>query len=92
MTIDKELAEKICKLGEALQLYKAIYDEIVERFKDYFYGCYIEDIYIADEPQGVDQGDGYCDKYTGYSMDSGSGTYYYPIEGSTKYVAVTYTF
>lgn len=92
MTIDKELAEKIRKMEEALQLYKAIYDEIVERFKDYFDGCYIEDIYIADEPQGVDQGDGYCDQYTGYSMDSGSGTYYFPIEGSTKYVAVTYTF
>lgn len=92
MTIDKELAEKIRKLVEARQLYEALYEQIVERFKDDFDGCYIEDFYIADEPQGVDQGDGYCDQYTGYSMDSGSGTYYYPIEGSTKYVAVTYTF
>jgi hypothetical protein len=92
MTIDKELAEKIRKMVEARQLYEALYEQIVEHFRDYFDGCYIGEIYIADEPMGEDQGDGYCDQYTGYSMDSGSGTYYFPIEGSTKYVAVTYTF
>ena len=92
MTIDKELAEKIRKMNEARQLYEALCEQVVERFKDEFDGCYIGEIYIVDEPQGEDQGDGYCDQYTGYSMDSGSGTYYYPIEGSTKYVAVTYTF
>lgn len=92
MTIDKELAKQIKKMVNAQELCENLYREIVEHFREEFDGCYIGEIYIVDEPQGVDQGDGYCDQYTGYSMDSGSGTYYFPIEGSTKYVAVTYTF
>lgn len=92
MTIDKELAKQIRKMRDAELVYTTLYEEIVKRFADYFDGCYIGEIYIVDEPQGVDQGDGYCDQYTGYSEDSGSGTYYFPIEGSRKYVAVTYTF
>ena len=65
--------------AEAAKLRQALCD----RFRDDFDGCYIDDFFIVDEPQGDEQDDGeWCDQ--------GSGTYYYAVEGSKKYIAITY--
>ena len=53
-------------------------------------GVYVDDLFIADEPQGDEQDDGeYCDQWC-HGEDWYTGTYYYQIEGSDKYVAYTY--
>ena len=53
-------------------------------------GVYVGDLFIADEPCGNEQNGGeYCDQWC-HGEDWYTGTYYYPIEGSDKYVAYTY--
>lgn len=53
-------------------------------------GVYIGDLFITDKPEGEEQGDGeYCDQYC-QGEDWYTGTYYYPIEDSDKYVAYNY--
>ena len=75
--------------AEAAKLRQALCD----RFRDDFDGCYIGDFFIVDEPEGDKQDDGeWCDQWTGYECDTGSGTYYYAVEGSKKYIAITYGF
>ena len=47
---------------------------------------------VSREPNGEEQNDGeYCDQGM-YWEDSGDGVYYYPIEGSTQYFWVAYSF
>ena len=55
-------------------------------------GVFVTDLYITDEPHGLEQGEGeYCKQTSnGWSEDSYSGTYYHPIEGSAKYLAYNY--
>lgn len=53
-------------------------------------GVWIDDLFIVDKPTGEKQSDGeYCNQ-TCHGEDWFTGTYYYPIEGSDKYVAYTY--
>ena len=60
---------------------------------DFFSDFSAEDFFVVDEPQGEHQQDGeYCDQYTGYSEDSGSGVYYCPSENIKEYLAISYTF
>lgn len=93
MKIRNEIMTKVNRLKEIQAEEEQICSELVAEFKSSFDGCYIEDFSIVDEPSGEDDGDGqYCDQWTGYFPDSGSGTYYYPIENSTKYLAISYTF
>lgn len=93
MTVSKETMEKVKRLVRLEKEADDIREELLAEFGEYFDGCYIEGFSIRDEPCGDDQGKGeYCDQWTGYSMDSGSGVYYYPIEGSNKYLAVNYCF
>ena len=48
---------------------------------------------ISQEPSGEEQSDGeYCDQWIRGEDYSGDGTYYYPIEGSTQYFWVSYSF
>lgn len=75
--------------AEAIKIRQALCD----RFRDEFDGCYIGDFFVVDKPQGRKQDDGeWCDQYTGYESDTGGGTYYYAVEGSKKYIAITYGF
>lgn len=47
---------------------------------------------VAQEPEGEEQPDGeYCG-LTIYGEDSGDGVIYYPIEDSTQYMWVAYSF
>lgn len=93
MTVSKETAKKVKRLQKIEEERKRLLEELFAEFKDAFDGCYIEGYDIEDEACGDDQGEGeYCDQWTGYSSDTGSGVYYYPIEGSRKYLAITYNF
>lgn len=57
-----------------------------------FEDFWINDFGVVQEPRGEEQTDGeYCDQWM-HGEDSGSGTYYYPIEGSTQYFWVAYSF
>lgn len=93
MKVEQDVLKLIKKLNEheaeAIKLRQALCD----RFCDEFDGCYIGDFFVVDKPQGRKQDDGeWCDQYTGYESDTGGGTYYYAVEGSKKYIAITYDF
>lgn len=93
MTVSKETATKVEQLLQLEKEANNIREELLAEFGEYFDGCYIEGFFVSDWSVGEDQGEGeYCDQWTGYSEDSGSGVYYYPIEGSNKYLAVNYCF
>lgn len=94
MTVSKETMSKVKRLNKLAEEAKKIRMELIEEFKDAFDGCYMEEFFIVDEPCGDAQGEGeYCSQGCyGYSSDSGCGTYYYPIDHSKKYLAITYEF
>lgn len=93
MKVSKETMAKVKRLNKLEEEFGRIRQELCEEFAPYMDGCYIEGFYIEDEPSGDDQGDGeYCDQWTGYSIDTGEGIYYYPIEKSRKYLAIRYNF
>ncbi len=93
MKIPKEIAEKVAKYSELKKTVDALFEELYEFFDGLENGVYYGNFSIEDEPKGDAQGDGeYCDQYAEYCEDSGHGTYYYPIDGSDKYVAVDYSF
>lgn len=93
MTVSKETMKKVQRLNKLDAEANSIRKELLAEFGYRFDGCFIEDFNIEDEPCGDEQGDGeWCDQYTGYICDSGDGTYYYPIEKSKKYLAVSYSF
>lgn len=47
---------------------------------------------VAQEPEGEEQPDGEHCGLTIYGEDSGDGVIYYPIEDSTQYMWVAYSF
>lgn len=93
MKVSKEIANKVIRLNKLKKEVEAIREELLEFFGGYMDGVYIYDFFVKDEPAGKSQGEGeYCVQWAGYSEDSGDGIYYYPIEGSKKYVAISYEF
>ena len=93
MTVSKETMAKVKRLVQLEKEADNIREVLLAEFGEYFDGVYIEGFSIRDEPCGDDQGEGeYCDQWTGYSGDTGSGVYYYPVEGEGKYVAIDYSF
>ena len=93
MKVSKEIAKKVERLNEIEAEAGKLHAELRKELGDYFDGCYINGYCIADQPCGDEQHDGeYCEQYTGYFCDSGSGTYFFPIEDSKKYLAVQYDF
>lgn len=93
MKVNKEIVKKIKRLNKIVKEWDAIHKELHEYFKSYMSDVYFGDYRIVDEPSGGAQGEGeYCEQWTGYGGDCGYGTYYYPIEDSKKFVAITYEF
>lgn len=87
-----ECVEKYQKLKVEAERIEKEMDECRKKFIEWEgdQGVYIGDLFIADEPCGDIQGDGeYCDQYC-HGEDWYTGIYYYPIEGSNKYVAYNY--
>ena len=92
MKIPRKIARKIKKQAKARDKSDKLYEEI----DDWFSKNDGDDIYrnsynIVKEPAGDNQGNGeFCDQSCGYSGDDYYGTYYFPIKGSRKYVAMGY--
>lgn len=79
----KELKKEIDKLYEELEEFAN-----ENGFEDFW----IDGFGVSQEPNGEEQTDGeYCDQWM-RGEDSGDGIYYYPIEGSTQYFWVAYSF
>ena len=93
MKVPKEIAEKANEYEMFRKKTGQLGAELIawaneNRFEDF---C-VEGFGVAQEPVGEEQIDGeYCDQ-TMYGEDTGYGTYYYPIEGSTQYMWVGYSF
>lgn len=84
----ERINKKINELEKELEACKKVFTDWERESIDS--GVWIGDLFVADKPEGEPQGDGeYCNQYQ-YGEDSFSGTYYFPIEGSNKYVAYTY--
>ncbi len=93
MKVEQDVLKLIKKLNEHEAEVQRLRQALYNKFRDAFDGVYIDDFFIVDEPEGDEQDDGeWCDQYTGYESDTGSGTYYYAVEGSKKYIAITYGF
>lgn len=94
MKIKPALAAKIKKCKALEKEYNSLWEEIrstITRLDEQNADVCIEDFYISDRAAGQAQGDGeFCDQWSGYIEDDYEGVYYYPIEGSEKYVAVKY--
>ncbi len=93
MKVSKEIAKKAAEYEEAKKKADKLYEELEawsneNGFEDF----YINDFGIVEEPEGEEQKEGeYCKQFMRFE-DSGSGTYYYPIENSTQYMWVGYSF
>lgn len=93
MKVEQDVLKLIKKLNEHEAEVQRLRQALYNKFRDAFDGVYIDDFFIVDEPEGDEQDDGeWCDQYTGFECDTGSGTYYYAVEGSKKYIAITYSF
>ena len=83
MKISKDIADKIELVNKLNKEIGTYLKENVETE-----GCL--DLKIVDKPKGREQGEGeYCDQVY-HGEDWFTGTYYYPIEDSNKYLAMAY--
>lgn len=93
MTVPKEIAIK----ADRYEMLKKEADELYEELESWanengFDGIWANDFGTAQEPVGEEQDGGeYCNQ-TMTEEDSGYGDYYYPIEGSSQYMRVGYSF
>lgn len=93
MRILSEIAEKVAEYEVAHQRAERLFNEVIKWLNDAGAdGVSITSIFLAEEPNGEDQGDGeYCDQYSvGDSGDSFEGNYYHQIEESDKYIGYGY--
>lgn len=95
MKAPKEIVECVEKYERLRKKFERIEKEMEECRRTFVEwegdtGVYVGHLFIADEPNGDEQRDGeYCDQYQ-LGEDWYKGIYYYPIEGSDKYVAYDY--
>ena len=93
MKAPKEIASKAERYKELKKEIDKLYEELEEFANDNgFEDFWIDGFGVSQEPNGEEQTDGeYCDQWM-RGEDSGDGIYYYPIEGSTQYFWVAYSF
>lgn len=93
MRVPKEIAEKADEYERLKKQEEQICEELINwANQNGFEDLYVDGFGVAQEPEGEEQTDGeYCDQ-TMRGEDSGDGIYYYPIEGSTQYMWVGYSF
>ncbi len=92
MKVSKEIASKAEKYEKLKKETDKLYEELEEFANDHgFEDFWITDFGVSQEPDGEEQSNGeYCDECM-RGEDSGDGTYYYPIEGSTQYLWIGYS-
>ncbi len=93
MKAPKEIASKAERYEELKKEIDKLYEELEEFANENgFEDFWVHGFGISQEPNGDEQSnEEYCDQYMS-GEDCGSGTYYYPIEGSTQYMWVEYSF
>lgn len=96
MIVPKELAEKADRYETLKNETEKLFEELEAWANENgFEDMMVTGFGICEDPSGEEQldDDEYCDQ-TMCGEDSGSGTYYYPIEGegSTMYMWITYCF
>lgn len=93
MKVPKEIVEKVKRYEDLKSEVNKLYEELEEFANEHGYGdCWIADFGTSKKPLGKEQSNGsYCDQYMD-GEDSGYGTYYYPIEESTQYMFIEYSF
>lgn len=93
MKVSKEIATK----AKEYEKLKNRIDKIYEEFEEWanengFEDFYIEAFGVSQKPEGEKQwNDEFCDKQMD-GEDSGHGKYYFPIENSTEYIWIEYSF
>lgn len=93
MKVPKEIASKAERYEKLKKEIDTLYEELEEYANENgFEDLEVEGFGVSQEPDGEEQSNGeYCDQWT-RGEDYGDGIYYYPIEGSTKYFWVGYSF
>lgn len=93
MNVSKEIASKAERYEELKKELDTLYEELEEfAYANGFEDFCVNGFGVSQEPNGEEQTDGeYCDQWMMWE-DSGDGIYYYPIEGSTQYFWVAYSF
>lgn len=93
MKVPKEIASKAERYEELKKEIDKLYEELEEFANENgFENFSVEDFGISQDPVGEEQPNGeYCDEEM-QEVDSGIGMHYFPIEGSTQYFWVAYSF
>ncbi len=93
MTVSQEIAEKAARYEKLMNEANKLFEELEEYVDENgFDGIYVRSFGVSEEASGIEQSGGeWCDQVIRWE-DSGDGTYYYPIEGSDKYMYVEYAF
>ena len=66
MKVEKDVLKLVKDLNRHESKAAKLIQALCDRFRDDFDGCYIDDFFIVDEPEGDEQGDGeWCDGWTG---------------------------
>lgn len=93
MKVSKEIAAKAEEYERLKNRIDKLYEELCEwANKNEFEDFWVTGFGVSQDVDGEEQLDGeFCDQYMS-GEDSGSGTYYYPIENSTRYLWVEYSF
>lgn len=92
-SVPKEIAAKAEEYEKLKNRIDMLYEELEKWANENgFEDFWVEGFGVSQEPCGDEQSNGeYCDQWMN-GEDSGSGTYYYPIEGSTQYLWIKYSF
>ena len=93
MEVPKEIAEKATRYEKLSNEANELFEELESWANENgFEDLLVTGFGISQKPTGKSQSDGeYCDQVM-YDEDSGNGNYYYPVEGSSKYMRVEYSF
>lgn len=93
MKVPKEIASKAERYEELKKEIDKLYEDLEEFADEHgFEDVWVNGFGVSQEPKGEEQSDGECCDQWMRGEDSGYGTYYYPIEESTQYFWIAYSF
>ena len=93
MKLSIEFMHKVEELVKLEMQVNDLFSFLRNEMADYFDGCCIEGFHLTKEPFGELQNeDEYVAQSLDYCGDSGTGVYYYHVEGSEWFIAVSYSF
>ena len=93
MKIPREIAEKVKRYIELSDESQKLYRDVVKWLNENTGAdaVYITSLFITQEPTGrLQDGDEYCEQWSGFLEDDYAGNYYHQIEGTNEYVGYSY--